>query len=749
MIHHILLLFIITSCLCICKGGCPFGFDKPKEERSLQGITQTLRGELKSSYHHQQRHIDRKIGIRGSLASYMTCSKGAILTTVYLTENDYDDVVYDIRLVYDNLPSTCINNNCPQADFAGCVVRLAGHDLMDYDATKSQSEHGGSDGCIDFDDADNNGLEDCTTSDNDGNGNLNGVYEVYCDRISLADFVVIAAEAVMGHTSSDSNLGDQFKAVFRYGRTTSTSCSWAIGRLPDPEKGCQDSSSSNDLESVFVQNIFGNSGLSTSDAWKLTAAISGAHTLGKAEISNSGYNGFWGSASNSRIFNNDYFKSIVFKGWAPEKSINGNNAKNQWKRSDIGVTAHKEMMLDSDMCLAFSQIKSASQPLTTGKGCCAWIDPVKARNIAGYGPSEFFSMDFCGTILNNYNDISGQPGGWREKCCDNDLTLRTDCDSPLPEAPAGVTTTHVQSFARNELTWLTAFRQAWEIAVTNGYDSNQLFDFNVYSSPTSLPTSMPTYPTSAPTTNPPTSSPSSVPTNTPTVRPQRKMVGFNMRQSIIGVSKTEFTNNSGAIDSFIISVEETLGNGCTLRGVTVDDEGSTFNDKWDGTDDSSTRRLTSSIDISYSIVIILGNGNAYSDTQGSDAYTDTKTSLTASLSSGAFATTFQNKLQNVGLGALSSLLQVPSDAPITGDYNMVDIDDSGDVVPDDDDDSQDKPNNVSQFIIGGAVAAVVVVLSYTFFYFYRQNKGAKVSQGGFAIHVLATERDAQADSITL
>jgi hypothetical protein len=51
------------------------------------------------------------------------------------------------------------------------------------------------------------------------------------------------------------------------------------------------------------------------EAWGLTAAISGAHTLGKAQVKNSGYNGWWSDAKNSMKFNNNYYSSLVFKGW--------------------------------------------------------------------------------------------------------------------------------------------------------------------------------------------------------------------------------------------------------------------------------------------------------------------------------------------------------------------------------------------------------------------------------------------------
>jgi len=53
--------------------------------------------------------------------------------------------------------------------FAGCLVRLAGHDMMDFryifeknkdgsDSKKVINQKGGSDGCINFNDSDNKGL---------------------------------------------------------------------------------------------------------------------------------------------------------------------------------------------------------------------------------------------------------------------------------------------------------------------------------------------------------------------------------------------------------------------------------------------------------------------------------------------------------------------------------------------------------------------------------------------------------------
>jgi len=83
-----------------------------------------------------------------------------------------------------------------------------------------------------------------------------------------------------------------------YGRETKETCDFSNDRMPDPENGC------NGLRDLFYDNIFEfhkerirnterNGYENLELAWVLTAAISGAHTLGKASPENSGYSGWW------------------------------------------------------------------------------------------------------------------------------------------------------------------------------------------------------------------------------------------------------------------------------------------------------------------------------------------------------------------------------------------------------------------------------------------------------------------------
>jgi len=95
--------------------------------------------------------------------------------------------------------------------------------------------------------------------------------------------------------------------------------------MPDALKGCQGAKS---VQEVFVDNIYG--ALDDEDLrWRMTAAISSAHTVGMAHPENSGFDGHWSDMHNQGHFNNNYYKSLLFKGWVPE-TFEKFNAKNSF-----------------------------------------------------------------------------------------------------------------------------------------------------------------------------------------------------------------------------------------------------------------------------------------------------------------------------------------------------------------------------------------------------------------------------------
>jgi len=75
----------------------------------------------------------------------------------------------------------------------------------------------------------------------------------------------------------------------------------------------------------------------------------GAHTLGSAKAENSGYKGAWSTSEG--VFDNDYYKQMLTRGWGPDLAVNGVKDRNQWKTIDNGP--EDGLMLNSDLALAY------------------------------------------------------------------------------------------------------------------------------------------------------------------------------------------------------------------------------------------------------------------------------------------------------------------------------------------------------------------------------------------------------------
>mmetsp|Transcript_52698 Transcript_52698/g.171355 ORF Transcript_52698/g.171355 Transcript_52698/m.171355 type:complete len:489 (+) Transcript_52698:59-1525(+) len=414
----------------------------------------------------QQRHVvqkgqllsDLQAEVGNKLFPYnvLPCTSGtaALITSVF-TYDQYDAIVASVKTLYNTLPTTCNATYCPQADWTGCVLRMAGHDFMDYQSGVG----GGSDGCVDFDDGDNAGLAACLYDGTFG-VSMEDAYASYCTTVSLADFLVISAEAVMNITRQNVLTADSTRSAldlrsqFKYGRTTSKTCSFSNGVLPNPEKSCSD------VQRVFVTNM----GLT----WSQAAALSAVHSLGRAHLEFSGYDGWWSSAAGARKFDNDYFIGMVGKGWKPEKSVGGNAAKNQWMRSDPGASLTslgKEMMLNSDLCLLYTEDTVGTQLAAANTAvCCAWsTGTIRSSSAALNEPAN----TMCGLDTTAYAALPF--GRKRAQCCGS--AADTDCGSA--RAPAGSASSDVLDFANSETNWLTTFKAAWAIATSNGFPGLQ------------------------------------------------------------------------------------------------------------------------------------------------------------------------------------------------------------------------------------------------------------------------------------
>jgi catalase (peroxidase I) len=222
--------------------------------------------------------------------------------------------------------------------------------------------------------------------------------------------------------------------------------------LPNPEGSC------GELQRVFIDNM--------ELSWEETAALSGAHTLGRAKFSNSGYNGFWVNPRRQDFFDNEYFVSLAMKGWKPKKSLGGDGNKNVWVRSDQVSTDYEtfenepQMMLNTDLCLLYTNNFNSTLRASDQLECCSWLD----RDTVPMGANQ--STTACATAKDNEDDSEGSVTESRGWCCGGNAH-HLDCNNP---APYGKAASHVLRFAKSDKEWTEAFKKAWAKATENGRD---------------------------------------------------------------------------------------------------------------------------------------------------------------------------------------------------------------------------------------------------------------------------------------
>ena len=176
------------------------------------------------------------------------------------TNQIYQSITNDIQSIHSR-----ISSNADKAHFLGGIVRLAAHDLLDFNQRRRNNPMG-SDGCIDWNHAHNGGLDDIWCN----NRNACPFKTIYDDKykdmgISRADYWIAGANCVIDITSIGNSLGNALRTNFKWGRVDTDDCEGSGDRLPG-SSGCDET------ERVLIQNM----GLS----WKETVALMGAHTLG-------------------------------------------------------------------------------------------------------------------------------------------------------------------------------------------------------------------------------------------------------------------------------------------------------------------------------------------------------------------------------------------------------------------------------------------------------------------------------------
>ena len=115
-VYYSIILMLFLSETRASAGKCPFGYESKTDLKDLLSHPRELQTVAKSNY-------------PGDL---FKCSGKEALTTVKFTEKTYDEIVKAVDKEYEKLADTAADNLNPRASFAGCLVRTAGHDFMDF-----------------------------------------------------------------------------------------------------------------------------------------------------------------------------------------------------------------------------------------------------------------------------------------------------------------------------------------------------------------------------------------------------------------------------------------------------------------------------------------------------------------------------------------------------------------------------------------------------------------------------------------
>lgn len=279
-------------------------------------------------------------------------------------------------------------NPCKFGDTVGALVRLPFHDSLGGGRPNGK---GGPNGCIDFTTNDNNGLQTIVAT-------LQGVYSgSWSTLLSFADFIVLAGNtAILAATTTNTapccglpTPAAPLLLPFRYGRVDDAACVGVDAAfLPSPLNSYAQTAAN------FVTRV----GMTP----RQMVAVLGAHTLGRCQAQNSGFEGGWTAFQSS--FSNTFFTTLAGVQWSNKDSPTGSwtappsagpitdPAVIMLKGSDVEL-----MISPSDGCPVFDEMNLTTATPTPQPGVSCPVNNLNKATIIQYAADQAaWWADFAG-----------------------------------------------------------------------------------------------------------------------------------------------------------------------------------------------------------------------------------------------------------------------------------------------------------------------------------------------------------------
>ena len=240
-----------------------------------------------------------------SLSSIINC---LTLQNGYVTtQSDITSAESDIETLIKN---NAANDALTDLPFIGGFVRVAFHDCVG---------EGGCDGCFNHSIADNAGLKKYTDE-------LDTLYDAsYSTKMSRADFYMLSSIVALDMASVDSTDPFPGRNLFKLGRVdcSTSPTEDVIGVFPEAKHGITETLAYFDTQFGFTENE--------------TVALLGAHTLGRARVEDSGFEGRWvrrpnniGQMRPASHFDNEYYKTFIDRPMWFQHTVNA-SGNIQWQ----------------------------------------------------------------------------------------------------------------------------------------------------------------------------------------------------------------------------------------------------------------------------------------------------------------------------------------------------------------------------------------------------------------------------------